>query len=128
MKGRRVLIQFDGVFMNSDVWVNEHFLGRYPSGFSTFYYDISEYLKFDGPNVIAVRADNANQPAARWYTGAGIYRHVWLIAADPLHIEQWGTTVTTPQASRDEATVRIATRLACGVVTVVRSEEHTPEL
>jgi beta-galactosidase len=127
MKGRRVLIQFDGVFMNSDVWVNEHFLGRYPSGFSTFYYDISEYLKFDGPNVIAVRVDNANQPAARWYTGAGIYRHVWLIAADPLHIEQWGTTVTTPQASRDEATVRIATRLMAGAYPETKFVWYAPD-
>lgn len=114
LEGKRVLLQFDGVHMNSDVWVNDHWLGRYPYGFSTFFYDVTEWLKPGQQNVLAVRVDNSTQPSARWYTGAGIYRHVWLIATDPLHIEPWGTTVTTPEVTPTHALVRIETRLGVG--------------
>lgn len=114
LQGRRVLLQFDGVHMNADVWVNDHWLGRYPNGFSTFYHDVTEWIKIGERNVLAVRVDNAHQPSARWYTGAGIYRHVWLIATDPLHIEPWGTTVTTPVIAADHAIVRIETRIHVG--------------
>lgn len=114
LEGRRVLLQFDGVHMNADVWLNEHWLGRYPTGFSTFFYDVTEWIKPGERNVVAVRVDNAHQPSARWYTGAGIYRHVWLIATDPLHIEPWGVTVTTPVVAPDHALVRIETRVQIG--------------
>ncbi|HEX8503661.1 MAG TPA: glycoside hydrolase family 2 TIM barrel-domain containing protein [Pyrinomonadaceae bacterium] len=104
---RRVFVEFDGVMANSDVWVNGRHLGRRPYGYIGFRYELTGHLDFGGPNVLAVRADNAGQPASRWYTGAGIYRHVRLVSTDPVHIEQWGTFVTTPRVSDAAATVRV---------------------
>ena len=106
---RRLFVEFDGVMANSDVWINGKHLGRRPYGYIGFRYELTQHLTF-GPgrhNVIAVRADNTGQPASRWYTGAGIYRHVRLVAADQVHIDHWGTFVTTPRVSREGATVRI---------------------
>src|SRR5829696_6013185 len=105
--GRRVFVEFDGVMANSDVWVNGRHLGRRPYGYIGFRYELTEHLNFGRPNVIAVRADNTGQPASRWYTGAGIYRHVRLTASDPVRIEQWGTFVTTPRVTNAGATVNV---------------------
>ena len=105
---RRVFIDFDGVMANSDVWINGFHLGRRPYGYVSFRYELTDHLNFGNkPNVIAVRADNSGQPASRWYTGAGIYRHVRLIVTSPVHIKHWGTFVTTPQVANDKATVRV---------------------
>src|SRR6266508_3266445 len=107
-KARRVFIDFDGVMANSDVWINGFHLGKRPYGYVSFRYELTGHLNFgDKRNVLAVRADNSGQPASRWYSGAGIYRHVRLLVTDPVHIEQWGTFVTTPQAGADMATVRV---------------------
>ena len=106
-KKRRVFVEFDGVMANSDVWINGKHLGRRPYGYIGFRYELTGQLNFGGPNVIAVRADNSGQPASRWYTGAGIYRHVRLVAADPVHIEHWGTFVTTPRVTGATATVSV---------------------
>jgi len=76
-----VWIEFDGVYMNSDVWVNEHHLGKHPYGYTSFYYDLTPFVQ-KGENLIAVRVDNSLQPNSRWYSGSGIYRHVWLNIAD----------------------------------------------
>lgn len=106
---RRVYVEFDGVMANSDVWINGAHLGRRPYGYVSFRYELTDRLNF-GPgktNVLAVRADNSGQPASRWYAGAGIYRHVRLVATDPVHIDQWGTFLTTPQVSPERATVRV---------------------
>src|SRR5438128_1065572 len=85
---RRVVIEFDGVMANSDVWINGHHLGKRPTGYVSFRYDLTGHLKFgQQENVIAVRADNAAQPASRWYAGAGIYRHVRLLVINPIHFE-----------------------------------------
>lgn len=105
-----VWIEFDGVYQNSDVWINGHHLGRYPSGYMSFYYDLSPYIK-KGENVITVRVDNSLQPNTRWYSGSGIYRHVWLNIANPLHIAQWGTYITTPVADSATATVAVKTKI-----------------
>src|SRR5581483_4353250 len=110
-EGKQVRLDFDGVYMNSDVWVNGHHLGRRPYGFISFGYDVTPYLQ-RGRNVIAVRADNSKLPSARWYTGSGIYRHVWLNVTHPVHVAPWGTFVTTPQVSPQRAAVRIATQVA----------------
>src|SRR6185436_15920021 len=112
-KNKRVFIDFDGVMANSDVWVNGFHLGKRPYGYVSFRYELTGHLSFgvDKPNVIAVRADNSGQPASRWYTGAGIYRHVRLVVTNPVHIENWGTFVTTPQVSADHATVRVETEV-----------------
>lgn len=91
-RGRRIALEFDGVYRNSVVWVNGHYIGTEPSGYSGFRYDITDYLNFGGANVIAVRAD-ATMEEGWFYEGAGIYRHVWLTKTAPLHIAQWGTFV-----------------------------------
>jgi beta-galactosidase len=108
--GRKVTIQFDGVYLNSDVWINGHHLGRRPNGYVSFYYDLTPWLQETG-NVISVRVDHSQAPSGRWYTGSGIYRHVWLTVTNPVHIGQWGTYVTTPEVTKDQATVAIATSL-----------------
>jgi len=109
--GKRVFIEFDGVYMNSDVWLNGTHLGNRPYGYSSFQYELTPDLKFGGEeNVLAVRAD-VQQPCSRWYSGAGIYRHVRLTITDPIHIAKWGTYVTTPEVTEKEATVRVQTKV-----------------
>ncbi len=107
---KSVWIEFDGVYQNSDVWINGHHLGHYPSGYMSFHYDLSKHLKA-GKNVITVRVNNSLQPNTRWYSGSGIYRHVWLNIANPLHVSQWGTYITTPKADSSSAAVNITTKL-----------------
>ncbi|MEP7110680.1 MAG: glycoside hydrolase family 2 TIM barrel-domain containing protein [Ferruginibacter sp.] len=101
-------IEFEGVYMNSDVYINGHLLGKHAFGYTSFYYDLSHYLK-KGGNIIAARVDNSIQPNNRWYSGAGIYRHVWLNIAGPLHIAQWGTYITTPSVDAASATILVHT-------------------
>jgi beta-galactosidase len=110
--GRRILLQFDGIYQCSDVWINGVHLGARPYGFITFFYDLTPHLHFAGePNVVAVRVDNSHQPNLRWYSGSGIYRHTWLINTGPVYIEQWGTGVATPQITQQNAAVEVSTRV-----------------
>jgi beta-galactosidase len=111
VKDKHVFIEFDGVYMNSDVWINGVHLGNRPYGYSSFQYELTQHLKFGGEkNVLAVRV-NVQQPCSRWYSGAGIYRNVRLTVTDPVHIAHWGTNVTTPEVSESEATVRVETKI-----------------
>jgi beta-galactosidase len=108
LAGRRVFIQFDGVMANSDVWINGFQLGHRPYGYVGFEYELSGHLNFgSGDNVLAVRTDTLAQPASRYYSGAGIYRHVRLVVTDPIHIPEWGIFVTVPQVSSKQATTHI---------------------
>ena len=107
-KGKRIWLQFDGVYRNSDVWVNGHWLGHHWSGYTGFYYDITDAANFGGKNVVTVRAD-ADWDEGWWYEGGGIYRHVWLTKLDPLHVGHWGTFVTTPEVTNELAEVNIKT-------------------
>ena len=107
-RGKRIIIEFGGVMANSDVWINGHHLGHRPFGYVPLIYDLTDHLRFDGsPNIIAVKADNTPQPASRWYTGAGIYRHVDLIKVEPVHLERYGVFITTPEASKERAVVSV---------------------
>ncbi|NUP50881.1 MAG: glycoside hydrolase family 2 [Catenulispora sp.] len=107
---RRVYIEFDGVMANASVYVDGVFIGTHPNGFTSFRYDITSAVKYGGAdNVIAVKTDTSLQPASRYYTGAGIYRDVRLIATDPVHVDQWATSVTTPNVSTSTATVHAQT-------------------
>jgi beta-galactosidase len=109
-KSRTVFIEFDGIMQNSDVWINGFKLGHRPYGYVSFQYDLTGNLNFGGAdNVLAVRADTSAQPASRYYLGAGIYRHVRLVATDPVHIIHWGEYVTTRQVSAAQATVHVQT-------------------
>ncbi len=105
-KDKSIAIEFDGVFCNSEVWINGHHLGKRPFGYISFSHDLTPYLNFGSQkNYIAVKVDNDAQPSSRWYTGSGIYRNVRLVTADKLHVAHWGTYVTTPKVSNEKATV-----------------------
>ena len=108
-KNKKVVIEFDGVYQNSEVWLNGQFLGKRPYGYISFCYDLSPYLKYGGENVIAVKADNSQQPNCRWYSGSGIYRHTWLLATDKVHVAHDGTFVTTPVVDTKASVVQVKT-------------------
>ena len=105
----KMSIEFDGVMANSDVWINGFHLGHRPYGYVSFNYKLTDHLNFGGDNVIAVRCDTSEQPASRWYAGAGIYRHVRFVVNGPVHVEPWGVFVSTPRVNAKEATVRVQT-------------------
>jgi beta-galactosidase len=95
-EGKSFYLDFDGVYMNSAVYLNGQLLGVRPYGYISFRYDLTPYIVWGGKNVVAVRVDNSDQPNSRWYSGCGIYRHVWLTKCHPVHVAQWGTYATTP--------------------------------
>ena len=103
-------LYFEGVYMNSEVYVNGQLAGGHPYGFTSFRVDITPYLK-EGANTIAVKVDNSAQPNCRWYSGSGIYRHVWLMEEPLIHFEHQGTFVSTIEASPDRAVVRVQSKL-----------------
>ena len=112
-KNKIVLIDFDGVYRNSEVWINGHSLGVRPNGYISFQYDLTPYLNYGNqPNVIAVKVDNSKQPNSRWYSGSGIYRNVWLVTTNKIHVDHWGTFITTPTVSDKETTVNVLTKVA----------------
>lgn len=106
-KNKQVIIQFDGVHMNSDYWVNGKHIGSRASGFISFWFDITPYLYFDRPNIISVRVDDYHQPFNRWYSGGGIYRHVWINYLDDIHIPVWGTYIAFQQVDNKKANGKI---------------------
>ena len=117
----KFFIDFDGVYMDSRVWINGHFLGRRPNGYISFRYDLTPYLHFgDTANLIAVRVDNSLQPNSRWYSGSGIYRNVWLVKTQPIYADHWGISIKTPKVSEQMATVEAAM--------TVRNESEKEEL
>jgi beta-galactosidase len=125
-RGRKVSVQFDGVYEHSTVWINGHELGMRPYGYSSFFYDLTPYVTFGtNPNVIAVQVDNSQQPNSRWYSGSGIFRHTWLTISDPVHIATWGIYVTTPEVSSESATVAVRTRVVNGRTSAQHFEVRT---
>lgn len=104
---KTVSIEFDGIFKNSEVFINGYSLGMRPNGYISFSYELSQYLNFGKENVIAVKVDNDAQPNSRWYTGSGIYRNVRLVASHNLHVAKWGTYVTTQEVSATKASVHL---------------------
>lgn len=111
-RNKLVFIDFDGVYRNSEVWINGHYLGKRPNGYISFRYDLTPYLTYGTEkNVIAVKVDNSKQPNSRWYSGSGIYRNVWLTTVDKVYVDQYGTYVTTTQVSNRAATVNMVTSI-----------------
>ena len=105
---RKVFIEFDGIYRNSEVWINGYYLGKRPNGYISFRYDISQYLNFgEEENVMAVKVDNSLQPASRWYTGSGIYRNVRLVYTNNICIGHWGVFVTTPEVDENRSKVNV---------------------
>lgn len=107
-EGRRVVIEFEGVYMNAEVWLNGQRLGVHPYGYTSFWFDLTDKIKFGAANVLAVKVRNEGENS-RWYSGSGIYRHVWLKTLDPTHVAQWGTYVTTPEVGPSSAKVKART-------------------
>src|SRR5690606_4021557 len=118
-KDKHISIYFEGVYMNSEVFINGKSLGVYPYGYTSFSYDLTPYLDSGKENVLSVRVDNSKQKNSRWYSGSGIYRHVWLIVTDNIHVAQWGVGITTPRVTSQAATVQINTR--------VKNETNSPQ-
>jgi len=108
LENKRFSILFDGVYMNTDVWLNGIHLGNHPYGYTAFEFDLTELIKFGEENVLAVQVKNEGRNS-RWYSGSGIYRHVWLHVTEPVHIKTWGLGITTPEISAVNATVKITT-------------------
>jgi beta-galactosidase len=107
MKGRKIFIDFDGVYNNSEVWINGNYLGKRPNGYISFQYDLTPFLNYGKPNTISVKVDHTRFGDSRWYTGSGIYRNVKLIATSQVHIRNWGVHYTTPEVSPEKAKVDI---------------------
>jgi beta-galactosidase len=106
-----ILLEFDGVYQNSDVWINGVHLGLRPYGFIPFAYDVTPHLNKKTENVVAVRVDNSLQTNCRWYSGSGIYRHTWLLSTGPLRVGHWGTYVIFPRISKDSAVIEVKTTI-----------------
>src|SRR5947209_2827833 len=105
---KTVTIIFDGVYMDADVWINGHHLGNHPYGYTPFSFELTKWLNaINEKNVIAVRVRNKGKNS-RWYSGSGIYRHVWITCTDKIHIPVWGTYITTPEVSEAKANVQIS--------------------
>jgi beta-galactosidase len=110
-KGKLISIQFDGIYMNAEVFINGTSLGVHPYGYTTFSHDLTPYIKFGIDNVISVRVDNSQQKNSRWYSGSGIYRHVWLEVTNSIHLDEWGVIITTPSVDHDKSMVQITSRI-----------------
>ena len=126
-QGKRIAIRFDGVYMNSQVWLNGKLLGERPYGYIPFEYDLTDDLR-QGQNTIAVRVDNTKEPSARWYHGCGIYAHVRLIASEAVAIESNGVWVRTLNANDQLADLQISARVtnhSSKVVTAVVNHRLT---
>jgi beta-galactosidase len=111
-KDKLVFIEFDGIYKDSEVWINGNYLGKRPNGYISFRYELTNFLQFgDAENVLAVKVDNSKQPNSRWYSGSGIYRNVRLVATDKIYVDHWGTFITTPKVSKTSAVINIETRI-----------------
>jgi len=119
LEGRMFFLQFDGVYMDSDVWINGEHAGSHPYGYTSFWFDITDMLQYGKENVVAVRVRNEGRNS-RWYSGSGIYRHVWLILTGPVHVTTWGTGITTPVIEENLAYVMVSNEIAN------HSEENSP--
>ncbi len=110
-KGKRIFIDFDGIMSNSEVWVNGRPLGTRPFGYVSMRYELTDKLNYGGANIIAVKTDTYDQPASRWYTGAGIYRHTYLVKTAPVHFEHWGVFIMTPKVTEAKAEIKIDNKI-----------------
>jgi len=108
--GKKLSFYFEGVYMNADVWLNGAHLGNHPYGYTAFEYDITDLVKTGEKNILAVQVKNEGRNS-RWYSGSGIYRHVWLNVTEPVYVETWGVSITTPEVSNERATINIQTQM-----------------
>lgn len=109
--GKHVFLEVEGAMSYAMVWLNGHLVGGWPFGYATWQLDLTPYLKHGVPNQLAIRLDNPPE-SSRWYPGGGLYRDVWLVKTQPVHVAQWGHQITTPEVSETEAAVRVRTTVA----------------
>lgn len=109
--GKKIFIDFDGAMAYAEIWLNSHYVGTWPYGYSSFRIDLSPYILFGKENILAVKL-NTEKWDSRWYPGAGIYRHVWLVKTNDVHVDHWGTYITTPKISANSATVQLVVEVA----------------
>jgi beta-galactosidase len=120
-QGKQVFVYFDGVYKNSEVWINGHLLGKRPNGFISFQYELTPYLNLKGENTVVVKADHSEFADSRWYTGSGIYRNVYFIVKAPVHIGNWDVAFSTPGVSASKAQINIKATItkSAGLLTEV---------
>lgn len=106
-KGKQLLIHFDGVYKNSEVWINGHYLGKRPNGFVPFSYDLTPYIQLGKPNTIAVKADHTQFADSRWYTGSGIYRDVQLVVLNPVYLAEENIVFSTQYSDKTQAKTKL---------------------
>jgi len=112
-QGEKVYLYFEGVYNRSEVFINGNSLGKRPNGYISFMYDATPYIEYGKDNVIAVRVDHSQSADSRWYTGSGIYRNVWLVYANPIHIAQWGV-YASPEIKGDRGTLHVEVEVENG--------------
>lgn len=108
--GNKVYIYFEGIYNNSEVFINGKWIGKRPNGYVSFMYELTPYLKFGGRNVLAVRVDHSQDADSRWYTGSGIYRDVYLVYANPVHIRLWGVSYSA-KVNKKNAVLSVQTEV-----------------
>ena len=111
--GEKVYLYFEGVYNRSEVFINGHSLGKRPNGYISFAYDATPYVKYGGENTISVRVDHSQSADSRWYTGSGIYRDVWLVYSNPVHIAQWGV-YAYPEVKKGTGTLNVEVEVENG--------------
>lgn len=108
--GKQIFVDFDGAMAYAQIWLNGKYVGTWPYGYTSFRMDLTPFIQPGKENILAVRLDTEKWDS-RWYPGAGIYRHVWLVKTNPVHVDHWGTYITTPQITDQQAMVNIAVTL-----------------
>lgn len=108
--GKQIFVDFDGAMANAKIYLNGNYVGTWPYGYNSFRMNLTPFLKFGEENVLAVRLDTENWDS-RWYPGAGIYRHVWLVKTNPVHVGHWGTYITTPNITKEEAAIKVLVKV-----------------
>jgi beta-galactosidase len=111
-RGQSVQVEFEGVYMNAEVSINRQLVTLHHYGYTSFIVDLTPHIKYGAENELVVSVNNSAQPNSRWYSGTGIYRHVWLRTGGALRIQPWGVFVTTPVVDPAASTVHVATELA----------------
>lgn len=105
-KGQSIFLDIDGAMSYAMVWLNGNLIGGWPCGYNSFRLNLTPFVRFGAENQLAIRIDNPNH-SARWYPGAGIYRNVWLVKTNPVHVGQWGTYISTQHVSKQSAEIKL---------------------
>jgi beta-galactosidase len=108
--GKQIFLDFDGAMAYAQIWLNGQYVGTWPYGYNSFRMDLTPFVKFGQKNIVAVRLDTEKWES-RWYPGAGIYRHVWMVKTNPVHVAHWGTNITTPEVSNASASVKMEVKV-----------------